>query len=486
MPKGRRNRGRRRTSTRGRPDRTGRKGPRKAPEPPPDTLVRDPDAPPPVIAIVGRPNVGKSTLLNALVRSRVAIVEPTPGVTRDRVAVLCTLADRTVEVVDTGGVGIVDRQGLEAHVEAQVAQAVEGADVVLFVTDAREGVAALDRRVADLLRGARAPVVLLANKVETEEAEWGLGELEALGHGTPLAISAKERIGLDELEERLAVLLGAHAIPPRRLPPPELLLAVVGRMNAGKSSLVNALLEQERMIVSEVPGTTRDSVDVRFERDGKVVVVIDTAGIRKERIVHDSVEFYAQRRAERAIRRADVTVLVLDTTAEVARLDRKIAAYAIEHHQPVVVAANKWDLVPREDKLSHFKKHLRTALPPLRHAPVVATSATEGKGVEAVLAAAWRLQGQARTRVGTADVNKALEEAQALRAPKPYQGRRGHIYYGTQVDVAPPTFVLFVNDPELFESNYVRYLENRFRESLPFAEVPLRFFLKARPRAPRD
>lgn len=482
MPKGRRQRGNRRSSTRGRGDRTGRKGPRRPPEPEPDTLARDADAPPPVIAIVGRPNVGKSTLLNALVRSRVAIVEPTPGVTRDRVTVLCTLADRTVEVVDTGGVGMADRQGLEAHVEAQVAQAVEEADVVLFVTDAREGVAPLDRRVAEQLRGVRAPVVLLANKVETEEATWGLGELEALGHGTPLAISAKERQGLDDLEERLAQLLPAHAVTPRRLPPPELLLAVVGRMNAGKSSLVNALLEQERMIVSEVPGTTRDSVDVRFERDGKVVVVIDTAGIRKERVVQDSVEFYAQRRAERAMRRADVTVLVLDATAEVSRLDRRIAAYALEHHQPVVVAANKWDLVPPEARLSELRKHLYTALPPLRRAPVVATSALEGRGVEAVLAAAWRLQAQSRTRVGTAAVNRALEEAEALRAPKPRQGRRGHVYYGTQVDVSPPAFVLFVNDPELFESSYVRYLENRLRDSLPFPEVPLKLLLKPRPR----
>ncbi len=484
MPKGRRNRGRRKAPSRGYGDRTGRKGPRKAPEPEPDLLDRDPEAQPPVIAIVGRPNVGKSTLLNSLVRSRVAIVEETPGVTRDRVAVICTLADRTVEVVDTGGVGIVDRQGLETHVEVQVGVAIAGADVILFVTDAREGVTALDRRVAGLLRSAEAPIVLLANKVETDEAEWGLGELEVLGHGTPLAISAKEHIGLGDLEERLAGLLPADRITPRRLERPELLLAVVGRMNAGKSSLVNALLKQERMIVSEVPGTTRDSVDVRFERDGKVVVLIDTAGIRKERIVHDSVEFYAQRRAERAMRRADATVLVLDVNEEVARLDRRIAAYALEHYQPVVVAANKWDLIPPEARLADFREHLRATLPPLRHAPLVLTSALQGRGVEDVLRAAWRLREQANTRVSTADVNKVLETAQARRAPKPYKGKRGHILYGTQVEVAPPTFVLFVNDVELFESNYLRYLENRFRKDLPFPQVPLKFVLKARPRSP--
>ena len=355
--------------------------------------------------------------------------------------------------------------------------------MILFVTDAREGVTALDRRVANLLRTVDKPVILLANKVETNEAEWGVGEFEVLGHGTPLQISAKERRGLDDLDERLAELLPEGKITPRRLERPELLLAVVGRMNAGKSSLVNALLHEQRMIVSEVPGTTRDSVDVRFERDGKVVVLIDTAGIRKERVVHDSVEFYAQRRAERAMRRADATVLVLDTTAEVARLDRRIASYALEHHQPVVVAANKWDLISHEAKIGDFRKHLLTVLPPLRHSPVVLTSALHGRGVEDVLRAAWSLRDQANTRVSTADLNKALEAAQAKRAPKPFKGRRGNIFYGTQVEVSPPTFILFVNDVELFESNYLRYLENRLREELPFPQVPLRLVLKARPRS---
>lgn len=483
MVKGRPPHKRRPSSSKGRRDPTGRKGPRQPPEPPPDTLERDPDARPPIVAIVGRPNVGKSTLLNSLVGSRVAIVEPTPGVTRDRVTVLCTLADRTVEVVDTGGVGIVDRQGLEAHVEGQVTQAVEGADVILFLTDAREGLMPLDQRVAHLLRGVDAPVVLLANKVEIEEAEWNLGEFEALGYGSPIPISAKERRGLGELEERLAELLPEGPVTPRMLPPPELKLAVVGRMNAGKSSLVNALLEQERMIVSEVPGTTRDSVDVRFERGGKAVVVIDTAGIRKERIVHGSVDFYAQRRAERAMRRADVTVLLLDVSVEVARLDRQIAAYALDHYHPVVVAASKWDLAPEGAGARDFRQYVYDVLPPLRFAPVVFTSALDGTGVPEVLDSAWLLCEQARTRVGTAGVNRAIENAQGLRAPKPRHGRRGQIYYGTQVEVSPPTFVLFVNDPELFESNYLRYLENQLRKELSFSQVPLKIILRRRPRS---
>jgi GTP-binding protein len=467
----------------GRADRTGRKGPRRPAPEGPDPHARDEDARLPVVAIVGRPNVGKSTLLNALVRSRVSIVERTPGVTRDRVGVLSTLADRTVEVVDTGGVGIVDVQGLEAHVEAQVARAVAEADVVLFVVDAREGIHPLDRRVADLLRRASGRVVLLANKAEARDLDWNLAEFEALGHGTPLAISAKERLGLADVEARIEALMPSGPTTPRKLAPPAFQLAVVGRVNAGKSSLVNALVGDERMIVSEVPGTTRDTVDVRFDWDDKAVVLIDTAGIRKERVVQDSVEFYAQRRAERAMRRADVSALVLDVSAEVASLDRRIAAYALEHHHPVVVVANKWDLAPPGMTTRKFREYLHGSLPGLRFAPVVFTSAREGRNVRAVLEAAERLNEEAHTRVATAEVNRTLEAAYALRAPRPRQGRVGQVYYGTQVSVAPPTFVVFVNDPDLFDENWLRYLENRFREAA-FAHVPLRFLLRPRLRSP--
>ncbi|MHC5009514.1 MAG: ribosome biogenesis GTPase Der [Planctomycetota bacterium] len=468
----------------GRRDATGRKGPRKPPAPAPDTRERDERAAPPVVAIVGRPNVGKSTLLNSLVKSRVAIVEETPGVTRDRVAVLCTLADRTVLLVDTGGVGIVDRQGLEEDVEGQVERAIADAAAILFVVDAREGVTPLDERVASLLRRAADRVVLLANKAEVGGLDWNLSEFDRMGYGAPLAISAKERHGLGELEERVEALLPTGPTTPLKLPPPALKLAIVGRVNAGKSSLVNALLRTERMIVSEVPGTTRDSVDVRFEHDGKAMVLIDTAGIRKERVVQDSVDFYAQRRAERAMRRADVSVLVIDATVDIARLDRRIAAYALDHFHPVVVAANKWDLKPPGLTERTFRDYLHEHLPGLRFAPVVFTSAKEGTNLEAVLRAAWALQQQGATRVTTAELNRTLEEAQSLRGPKPRLGRRGQIYYGTQVQVSPPTFILFVNEPELFDNNYLRYLENRFRAALPFTNVPLRLRLRARPRSP--
>ena len=467
-------------------DRTGHKGPRRAivREPQADAIPRDPTAAPPVIAIVGRPNVGKSTLLNAFTRSLVSIVDPTPGVTRDRVGVLCTLADRTVEIVDTGGIGIVDAQGLEAHVEAQVETAIRHAAVVLFLVDAREGVMPYDRAVAQRLRRTIAPVLLLANKAESEKSGWDLGEFHALGYGAPMPISAQEGLNLERVEDQLRRLLPEGPTTPVRLPPPEFHLAFAGRVNVGKSSLVNALLKEDRMIVSEVPGTTRDSVDLRFTRDGRSFVLIDTAGIRKEKAVQNSLEFYAKRRSERAMRRADVTALVIDAAMDVARIDRTVAGYAAAEHHPVVIVVNKWDLAPADLKKQVFVEYLRKTLDGLAYAPVVFTSALRGYGVGKIVDAAQKLHTQAQTRVTTGQLNKAIEAAYAMKRPRPYKGGVGKIFYGTQVDVAPPTFVLFVDDPARFEDAYTRYLENRFREMLPFPEVPILIRYKARMRSP--
>jgi GTP-binding protein len=440
---------------------------------------------PPIIAVVGRPNVGKSTLLNSLVRSRIAIVEDTPGVTRDRVGVLTTLCERTVEIVDTGGVGIVDRQGLGEDVESQVAAAVGSADVILFVVDAREGRAPLDDRVARLLRPESDRVILVANKVESDRVQWNVAEFMGLGFGEPLHISAKEKQNLDELEERIETLLPTGPTTPVRMAAPDLQLAVVGRVNAGKSTFVNTMLAADRMIVSEIPGTTRDSVDIRFERDGRSYVVIDTAGIRKERAVQGSVEFYAQRRAEKAMRRADVTVFMLDASVDVGRLDRQIAGYAAQHYRPTVIVANKWDLCAEAGlRTNQFTDYLDKVIAGMPYAPVVFTSALEGRNVEKVLEIAHNLHAQASTRVGTAEINKVIETAYAMRKPRPKQGRIGRIYYGSQVETCPPTITLFVNDTYLFRPDYLRFMANRFREALPMPEVPIRIFLKKRDRSP--
>jgi len=439
----------------------------------------------PIVAIVGRPNVGKSTLLNALARSRIAIVEQTPGVTRDRVGVLCTLAGRSVELVDTGGVGIVDVQGLEEDVEGQVRTAVQAADAVLFVVDAREGRAPLDERVAGLLRTFSDKVILLANKVESDRMQWNVAEFQGLGYGEPLRISAKEKLYLSEIEERLESVLPDGPTTPVRMPPPAMKLAVVGRVNAGKSTFVNSMVHADRMITSEVPGTTRDSVDIRFERDGESLVLIDTAGIRKERRVHGSVEFYAQRRAEKAMRRADVTIFVVDSSAEVARLDRQIAGYAEKQFHPIVIVANKWDLCEEAGvSVKEFNRYLEQVLRGLPYAPVVFADALHGRNVEKVLDVARSLFEQASARVSTADLNKIVERAYAMRKPRPRQGRIGRVYYASQVEVRPPTFTLFVNDTYLFKPDYLRFMANRFREALPMPEVPIRIFLKKRDRSP--
>jgi GTP-binding protein len=247
---------------------------------------------------------------------------------------------------------------------------------------------------------------------------------------------------------------------------------------------VNALLHEERMIVSEVPGTTRDSVDVRFEKDGEAFVVIDTAGIRRERAVQNSLEFYAKRRSERAMRRADVAVLVLDAAADIARLDREIAGYAVRENRPLVLVVNKWDLAPADVTPSRYAKYLRATLGGLDYAPVVFASAKEGTNVERIVSLARSLHRQAQTRVKTADINRAVAAAYATKRPRPLGGAVGKIYYGTQVEVAPPTLVLFVDDPGLFPDSYRRYLENRFRETLPFPQVPLKILFKSRMRSP--
>ena len=465
-------------------DRTGHKGPRKRRAPHAASMPRDSSAAPPVVAIVGRPNVGKSTLLNAFSRSLVSIVEPTPGVTRDRVGVLATLADRTVELVDTGGVGIVDTQGLAPYVEAQILVAIQSAAVILFVVDAREGVTPLDLRVAEMLRRATAPVILLANKAESSKSGWNLSEMHVLGHGEAIPISAQEGMGLERVEAVLAQRLPEGPTTPAKLPPPVMRLAILGRVNVGKSSLVNSLVAEERMIVSEVPGTTRDSVDVRFEKDGEAFVVIDTAGIRKEKAVQNSLEFYAKRRAERALRRADVTALVIDATTDLARLDREIAGKAAALHHPFLLVVNKWDLVPPGLTTKAFVEYVTKTLEGVSYAPIVFTSAETGKNVHRIVEVARSLHRQAQTRVTTAQINKAIEAAYALKRPRPRSGKVGKIFYGTQVETAPPHLILFVDDPSRFEDAYLRFLENRFRETLPFHEIPIKISLKARMRSP--
>ena len=441
----------------------------------------------PRVAIVGRPNVGKSTLLNRLCGSRVAIVEPTAGVTRDRIAVpariLTGQGPRWIEVIDTGGVGIVDRDDLGPHVQGQVDAALAVADVVLFVVDGKDGLTPLDDEVARLLRGSDIPVMLVVNKVEGQRAEWEVDAFRRLGiPGEPWPISAQNGEGVGELTDAL----GDHvpgAPEERPTEDPVMKIAVVGRRNAGKSTLINALAREERMIVSEIPGTTRDAVDVLFERDGETVVAIDSAGVRKKSKHADAIEFFSEARSRRTVRRADVVVLLFDVTQRLSSLEKNLARYAVDHHKPVVLAGNKWDLV-RDRAPEDFREYLDDQLPGLAYSPLAFLSARDGQGVEELLGLCRELHDQGTRRVGTGELNRVLEAALDARSPS-RQGYRVRVRYATQVDVRPPTFVLFVNDKRLIGKDFLRYLQNRIREGLDFPEVPVRILLRDSSREPQ-
>jgi GTP-binding protein len=436
----------------------------------------------PRVAIVGRPNVGKSTLLNRMCGSRVSIVEPTAGVTRDRIAVPARLfngaTENWIEVIDTGGIGIVDRDDLGPHVESQVRGALTAADLVIFMVDVRDGITPLDREVADRLRGIELPVLLVVNKAETESFRYGADEFLALGVGDgPYAISAQNGEGLTELYERIVELLPGTEFTERPIQAPVMKLAVVGRRNAGKSTLINRLANEERMIVSEVPGTTRDAVDVIFERDGRRFVAIDTAGLRKKSSLEDAIEFYSDARSHKGVRRADVVLLLFDVAQKFSSIEKRLARYVVDHHKPVVLVANKWDLAAGFSP-DDFREYIDDQLPGLAWAPIAFISAKNGRGVDELLELSEELFKQAHKRVGTGELNRVLQRALEARAPNT-AGYRVNIKYATQAETAPPTFILFVNDKRLFGKTYLRYLENRLREELGFDEVPVRIVLKS-------
>jgi GTPase len=444
-------------------------------------------APPlPRVVIVGRPNVGKSTLLNRLCHSRVAIVEPTEGVTRDRVSVIARIGtpwgQRPIEVIDTGGIGIVDRDDLGPHVEEQIRAALLLADLVLFVVDVRSGVTPLDKEVTRWLRDFQTPVLLVVNKVEGERLGWEVDAFRTLGIGEDLlAISAQNGNGVGELTEAIAARLPAVALGEKK-PHPSLKIAVVGRRNAGKSSLVNLLAREERAIVSEIPGTTRDALDVIIERDGETYVIIDTAGVRRKKSHDDAVEFYSDARSHKAIRRADVVVLLFDATEKLSSVEKKLARYIRDRYKVVILGANKWDLVDGVEP-EDYEDYLAGELAGLLWAPVSFISAKTGHNVRETFELARELWEQSKRRVTTGELNRVLERALEARSPSS-KGHRVRILYATQAETTPPTFVLFVNDMRLIGKDYLRYLENRLRAELPFDEVPIHIVLRDKRNSP--
>lgn len=435
----------------------------------------------PLVAIAGRPNVGKSSLFNRMVGARRAIVEPTAGVTRDRLVIPVSLpeTERRIDVMDTGGIGIVDREDLATSVEVQVQTALHAAHVVLFVVDAREGLTLLDQEVARQLRRSDVTVLMVANKCETRAAQAALGDFEQLGFGSPQPVSAQEGLGLGDLYNRLEELLPEETEEDTS---ERVAVTVMGRRNTGKSSFVNALLGEPRVIVSDLAGTTRDAIDIDLDWQGTPLTLVDTAGIHRRGKVANAVEFFSLTRSDQALRRSDVALLFLDLTESIARLDQELARTIHDRHKPVVIVGTKADLVP-DLNIQDFRDKVEHRLPHLRGAPIVMISNLSGKGLQRVLKEAMSLREESGQRVGTGTLNRAVE---GMMSSLRFRGRseKPRIYYGTQIGVYPPSFLLFVNRKRLFEKEALRAIERDMSKRLGFPRVPLRVVLRERERSP--
>jgi GTP-binding protein len=431
----------------------------------------------PIVAIVGRPNVGKSTLFNRLAGERIAVVEDLPGTTRDRVYADIAWGERELTLIDTGGFEPRPDSDLRQKVKHQAEVAIEEADVILFMVDVLDGVTIPDQEIAEALRRSRKPIVLAVNKADNDQRRQQAFQFHELGIGEPMAISAHHGIGVSDLMDEVCI----------RLPPPEpaaeepemLKIAVVGRPNVGKSMLLNAILGQERAIVSEIPGTTRDATDTVFNYGGESMLFIDTAGIRRRGKIEVGIERYSVMRSLNAISRADIVLLVIESAEIMNEQDMHIAGYIHEALKGIVVVVNKWDLARElEVDKTQCASEIRQKVKFFPDAPIVFTSAQFGKGIGQVLSAAKRVYQERQKRLPTPLLNEEVNRAIAAHPPPSLWGKQLRLSYVTQPDVDPPTFVFFVNDPRLIHFSYQRYLENSLRKAFGFKGTPLKLIFR--------
>jgi len=434
----------------------------------------------PVVAIVGRPNVGKSTLFNALAGEKIAIVKDTPGVTRDRIYAEITWLDREFTLIDTGGIEPDSSDVILSQMREQAQIAIDTADVILFMTDVRQGMVDSDSKVADMLRRSHKPVVLVVNKVDNYQKMMAdVYEFYNLGIGDPMPISAAERIGLGDMLDRVMEYFPSGTGVEEEDDRPR--VAIVGKPNVGKSSIINKLTGEARVIVSDVAGTTRDAIDTNIRHNGKDYVFIDTAGLRRKNKIKEELERYSIIRTVTAVERADVVLVVIDATEGITEQDAKIAGIAHERGKGIVIVVNKWDAIEKDDKtMKEFEHQIRLTLSFIPYAEIMYVSAETGQRLPKLFDMIDMVIENQTLRVSTGVLNEIMTEAVAMQQPPTDKGKRLKLYYITQVAVKPPTFVIFVNDKELMHFSYTRYLENKIREAFGFKGTSLKFFIRER------
>ena len=434
----------------------------------------------PIVAIVGRPNVGKSSLFNVLAGSRISIVKDTPGITRDRIYAEGSWLDRSFTIIDTGGIEPDSSDIILSQMREQAQIAIDTADVIVFIVDVKQGLVDSDSKVCDMLRRSRKPVILCVNKVD-DFRKYGndVYEFDNLGIGEPISVSAANRLGIGELLDAVV-----KYFPPAASEEEEddrAKVAIVGKPNVGKSSIINKLIGKDRVIVSDIAGTTRDAVDTAIKHNGKEYVFIDTAGLRRKKNVKEDLEHYMVIRTVAAIERSDVVIVVVDADEGVSEQDAKIAGIAHEAGKGIIIAVNKWDLVDKDSKtVNKFEKNIRSVLSFVPYAEIIFISAETGQRLGKLFDLVDAVSANANMRIATGVLNEIMTEAVALQQPPSDKGKRLKLFYMTQVAVGPPTFVIFVNDKQLMHFSYTRYIENQIRAAFGFAGTPLKFIIRER------